>query len=435
MERVKMPWLRAILISFPFFALSLFWQAYDYAVPLMLSQHFHLKTTVYSVIMSADNIIALIFLPVFGILSDRIHCRLGRRTPVILFGTLGGVTGWFFLTRIDASAAAGNDVLVPFLAALLISVFFMSLHRSPSAALAADCFIRPQRTKANAVLNLMGALAGVLFGLAGRRLIHHRGSTLLFTDCMYFVLVIVAATTAVFLLTVRENRLVSNVQQQNLRWGLIDEKTDVTDSSPTKLTAAEKKSFVLILISVFLVYMSYNGFHTHYTNYLVTYLQQPASWTGPYLLEVSAGMLMMLPAAFFTSRLSRRKSCMIGTLLCAIGYFGTSLVTPDNVNTIYLWFLIAAVGFPLFGINFGPMVLEIGKDADTGRFMGYYYIATICAQIVTPTLASIFINHWGYGVIGFYGAAFTILACFMLIPVRHGDVRPSFLHAIDDSVS
>jgi len=435
MERANMPWMRAILISLPFFALSLFWQAYDYTVPLMLSQHFHLKTTAYSIIMSADNIIALIFLPVFGILSDRIHCRLGRRTPVILLGTLGGIIGWLFLTKIDALAAAGHEVFLPYLAALLVSVFFMSLHRSPSAALAADCFIRPQRTKANAVLNLTGALAGVLFGLAGRRLIHHPGAALLFTDCMYFVLVIIAAATVAFFLTVREATLVAKVQQQNLYYGLIDEKTDTTDSSPTKLSATEKKSFWLILTAVFLVYMSYNGFHTHYTNYLVTYLQQPASWTGPYLLEVSAGMLMMIPAAFLTSHLGRRKCCIIGTLLCSIGYLGTSLVTPENVNMIYLWFLIAAVGFPLFGINLGPMILEIGKDSDAGRFMGYYYIATISAQIVTPTLASIFINHFGYGVIGFYGAVFTLIACVMFFPVRHGDVRPSFLHAIDDSVS
>ena len=71
-EAMKMNWKRAILISIPFFALTLFWQAYDYIVPLMLSRHYRLGTTVYSMLMSVDNIIALIFLPLFGILSDRI---------------------------------------------------------------------------------------------------------------------------------------------------------------------------------------------------------------------------------------------------------------------------------------------------------------------------------------------------------------------------
>ena len=149
---------------------------------------------------------------------------------------------------------------------------------------------------------------------------------------MYFVLVIIAAATVVFLLAVREPSLVAKVQQQNRVFGLIDEKTDVGDPAPTKLLPEEKKSFCFILLCVFLVYMSYNGFHTHYTNFLVTHLRQPASWTGPYLLEVSVGMLMMIPAAFITSRIGRRNSCMIGTLLCAIGYFGTSRLTPENVD-------------------------------------------------------------------------------------------------------
>ena len=240
MKRTGMPWGRAVFVSLPFFALTLFWQAYDYAVPLMLSKHFHLGTSVYSMIMSADNVIALIFLPLFGILSDRIRSRLGRRTPLILLGMLGGIIGLLFMTRTDALAAAGDRRLLPFLAGLLAAVFFMSLHRSPSAALAADCFIRPQRTKANAVLNLMGALAGVLFGLAGRRMIRQEGSIPVFTGCMYFVIAVMAAATLLYLLTVRENALVAGVEKLNGQLGLIDEKTDAADLTRTKLLPAER---------------------------------------------------------------------------------------------------------------------------------------------------------------------------------------------------
>ena len=434
MKRNGMPWGRAVFVSLPFFALTLFWQAYDYAVPLMLSKHFHLGTSVYSMIMSADNVIALIFLPLFGILSDRIRSRLGRRTPLILLGMLGGIIGLLFMTRTDALAAAGDRRLLPFLAGLLAAVFFMSLHRSPSAALAADCFIRPQRTKANAVLNLMGALAGVLFGLAGRRMIRQEGSIPVFTGCMYFVIAVMAGATLLYLLTVRENGLVAGVEKLNGQLGLIDEKTDAADRTRTKLVPAERKSLILILSAVFLTYMSYNGFHTHYTNYLVSYLRQPASWTAPYLVEVVLAMLMMIPSAFVTARLGRRKSCIIGSAMCAAGYFGLTTVSPENVRTIFIWFVIAAVGFPLFGINFGPMVMELGKDSDTGRFLGYYYVAATGAQIVTPTLASLFINRWGYGVLGAYSGIFTVIALLALLPVRHGDVRPSFAHAVDDAV-
>ena len=434
-KKTRMPWGRAVFISLPFFVLTLFWQAYDYIVPLILSRHFSLGTTIYSIIMSADNVFAMIFLPLFGILSDRINSKLGRRTPLILFGTFGGVVGLFFMARIDALAVIGNIQLAPFLAALLATVFFMSLYRSPSAALVADCFIRPQRTKANAVLNLMGAFAGVLFGLAGRRLISYQGDLPVFTGCMYFVIIMMCAIMILYVIVVRENALVNEVRQQNERLGLIDEKTDSTDRSLTKLSAGERKSLWLILITVFLVYISYNGFHTHYTNYLVTRLKQPASWTGPYLVEVVLAMLMMIPAAFITTRFGRRKSCMVGSLMCAVGYFGTSLVTPEKVNTIYIWFVIAAIGFPLFGINLGPMVLELGKDIDAGRYLGYYYVAATGAQIVAPTLASLFINRWGYGVLGIFSSFFTAIAFLVLLPVRHGDVKPSLKHAIDDAIA
>ena len=431
----KMKWGRAVLISLPFFALTLFWQAYDYVVPLMLSKHYQLGTTTYSIIMSADNVIAMIFLPLFGILSDRISGKLGRRTPLILIGTLGGIIGLFLMNLEDAKAAAGNACFLPFLLFLLTSVFFMSLYRSPAAALAADCFIRPQRTMANAVLNLMGGIAGVLFGVVGHMLISEKGEVTVFSGCMIFVMSGMLIATTVYLLTVRENHFVEEVKELNHRLGLMDEKTNSDTHTLTHLDKEEKKSLLMILCSVFFIYMGYNGFHTHYTNYLVSYLQQSASWTGPYLLEVSVGMLMMIPAAFITSGLGRKKSCMVGTAACMIGYFGVSTVTPVHPGSIYLWFFIAAVGFPLFAINLGPMVLELGKDSDSGRYMGYYYAAVTGAQIVTPTLASFYINAFGYRVIGRYGALCTAVSFCMLLPVKHGDVKTSFMQAFQDSTA
>ena len=435
MKGKRINWMRAVLVSLPFFALTLFWQAYDYVVPLILSRHYRLGTTLYSVVMSIDNVIAMIFLPLFGILSDRISGRLGRRTPLILVGTAGGVAGLFLMNLEDARAVAGEARIVPFLLFLLIAVFFMSLHRSPSAALAADCFIRPQRTMANAILNLMAGIAGVLFGVVGRMLIVERGDVPLFSGCLTFVMIAMLAATAVYLAAVRENRFVDEVKRQNERLGLIDEKTDTARKTPVRLTPAERRSLLLILGSVLFIYMGYNGFHTHYTNYLVTHLKMSASWTGPYLLEVGVGMLMMIPGAFITSRLGRKKSSLVGMAACVIGYLGASTVTSAHPERLYIWFLIAAMGFPLFAINLGPMVLELGRDSDSGRYMGYYYAAVTGAQIVTPTLASLFINACGYWVIGLYGAACTAVALLCMLPVRHGDVKLSFLRAFEDSTA
>ena len=144
---------------------------------------------------------------------------------------------------------------------------------------------------------------------------------------------------------------------------------------------------------------------------------------------------MMIPSAFVTARLGRKKSCLIGMGACVVGYFGLSSVSADLPEMIYLWFLIAAIGFPLFGINLGPMVLELGKDRDSGRYMGYYYAAVTGAQIVTPTLASLFINNKGYRIIGVYSAVCTLLAFCAFLTVRHGDVKVSFQRAFDDAAT
>ena len=144
-------------------------------------------------------------------------------------------------------------------------------------------------------------------------------------------------------------------------------------------------------------------------------------------------MLMMVPAAFITAKIGRKKSTLIGIGACVVAYFGLSSVTIEFPEMIYLWFLIAAIGFPLFAINLGPMVLELGKDSDSGRYMGYYYMAVTGAQIITPTLASLFINNKGYRIIGVYSAVCTLLAFCAFLTVRHGDVRVSFQQAFDDA--
>lgn len=435
MKQPKMKWGRAILISLPFFALTMFWQAYDYIVPLMLTKHYSLSTFAYSGIMAFDNIVALIFLPLFGALSDKISGRLGRRTPLILLGTLGGLAGFFFMNYADAGAVAGQNTFGLFLVALLAAVFFMSLYRSPSAALVADCFIRPQRTKANAVLNLMGALAGVLFSILGKRMISSINGVPVFTKCIYFAILVMVVTTVIYFLLMRENKFVAHVQEQNKLLGLVDSRTDTSNKELTKLTPAEKKSLFFILGAVFMAYMGYNGYNTHYTNYLVTYLEQDASWTTPYLLRVLLAMINMIPAAAIASRIGRRKSCIIGALICIIGYGGSFFATPDSASSLYIWSIIISIGFPMVSINLGPMVLELGKDCDSGRYMGYYYVATTVAQIITPMIASLFISAISYKIIGMYAAFFFVLLVACCFFVRHGDAKPILADAVNDAVS
>lgn len=436
MKKFKMNWGRAALISLPFFSITIFWSAYDYIVPLILTRHFHISTMGYSLIMSIDNVIALIFLPVFGALSDRINGKMGRRTPLILWGTIGGIFGLVAMNLADglqlkySAVAMSTGAFIFFLIGLLIAVFSMSLFRAPATALTADCFIRPLRTKANAMLNLLGGLAGVTFALLGKALLS-KGLSLTIS----FVIVAMVISTAIFLIFFRENKTVASVQKQIKDLGIGDKKTILSDKIATKLSRPEFKSLIAILGVVTLMYMGYNAFSTHYSNYLTKYLMQDASWTTPYLARVLLVLIFTFPAAAIASKIGRKKTLFIGLIIATVSYVGLSTVTENNVNMLYVWFVVYSIGFPMVAVNAGPMVVELAKDRDTGRYMGYYYIAATIAQIITPTLASVFIETLGFGYasITYYAAAFFTLAVICSLFINHGDVKPIMNDALEQA--
>ena len=437
MTKFKMNWGRAVLISLPFFGITMFWQAYDYIVPLILVRHFHTSTLGYSIIMSLDNVAALVLLPVFGALSDKINSKMGRRTPLILWGTIGGLMGLVGMNLADSyqlsiSTTAMNPLaFVLFMFALLIAVVSMSLFRSPATALVADVFIRPLRTKANAMLNFLGGFAGVVFALIGRALLS-RGLSL----TIYFVILAMVVSTAIYLIFFRENKTLAKVQQQIKDLGIGDEKSVVGDRLVTKLSKPEFTSLIAILGVVVLMYMGYNAFSTHYSNFLTQHLMQEASWTTPFLLRVLLVLIFAFPAAAVASKIGRKKSSIIGLVILAFSFFGMSFITSNNVNMLYVWSVVFAIGFPLVSINVGPMVVELAKDRDAGRYMGYYYIAATVAQIVTPTLASVFIETlgFGFGAVTWYAMTFTIFGIICGLFIKHGDVKPMFKAAVDDAI-
>ena len=142
-------------------------------------------------------------------------------------------------------------------------------------------------------------------------------------------------------------------------------------------------------------------------------------------------MIFMVPAAIVASKIGRKKSSIIGSAIYFIGLMGCYTVTPEKANMLYIWFFIMSVGFPLVSINLGPMALEVAKDNDNGRYMGYYYIATIIVQIISPTLASFFITAFGFRVISLYAAIAVLLGFVLCFFIKHGDTKPITKDAVE----
>lgn len=450
--KTTMDYKKAILVSLPFFAITIFWQAYDTIMPQILAYHFGMNSTKLGMVMGIDNLVALIFLPLFGALSDRINSRMGRRTPLILWGTIGGAVSFILMGIADnqqlarlvaagipqklaaaTSAAARAEVIAEIstirsanlgifalmMGALLLGVFLMSLFRSPAAALAADVFIRPQRSKGNAVLNILGGLAGVAFLVLNRRLASLFGG---YFKLMALCSVIMLIALAIYMIFVRERKLVQQVEEDNKRLGLTESIDEVKGG---KLQPEVRRSMIYILAVVALVYMGYNAFSTHFAIYAIRHLKMtPASISGPLLVRVFSVLIFAIPSAMLSTRIGRKMTTRIGLVILTITVFLIYFLTPETARLLSPIFVVYGIGFAMVSVQLGPMVVELCSNADVGRYMGYYYLATTVAQIITPAFAGIFLDRYGQQTIALYTTVFMAIGFAVTFLVKHGDSKP-----------
>ncbi|MGI6039446.1 MAG: MFS transporter, partial [Eubacteriales bacterium] len=148
---------RTILVGLAFLSICSFWQLYDSIVPLILKNTFNISDTSAGAVMALDNVLALFLLPVFGMLSDRTNTRIGSRMPFIIGGTIAASVLMIILPIADR--ARNLTLFLVTLGAVLLS---MSTYRSPAVALMPDVTPKPLRSKANAIINLMGAVGGII---------------------------------------------------------------------------------------------------------------------------------------------------------------------------------------------------------------------------------------------------------------------------------
>ena len=87
-------------------------------------------------------------------------------------------------------------------------------------------------------------------------------------------------------------------------------------------------------------------------------------------------------------------------------------------------FALAGVAWATINVNSFPMVVEMCSGADVGKYTGYYYTASMAAQIATPMLSGLLMDQMGMTVLFPYAAVFVALAFVTMFCVRHGDAKP-----------
>ena len=423
---MKLNYKRTLLVGLAFLSICAFWQLYDNVVPLILKNTFDIPDDIAGVIMALDNVLALFLLPLFGKLSDRTHTRLGRRMPYILGGTLVAVVLMNLLPVADAARS-----LWLFVVALGLLLLAMGVYRSPAVALMPDVTPKPLRSKGNAIINLMGTLGGV-FTLAATGLLVTRDATGRenYSALFLAVSILMLAAVVVLLLTIRENRLAREVELQNLATQGEDAAQAQADETPStgagfsSLDPALRRSLILILCSVSLWFMGYNAVTTAFTKYVSVQWGYDIKAASQCLMVATVGAVVSyLPVGFLSSRFGRKRVIQAGVLLLA-ACFGTAALFAQFSPVLYGIFALVGAAWAMINVNSYPMVVEISKSGDVGKYTGYYYTFSMAAQIVTPIVSGWLLEHVGYYTLLPYAAVMVALSFITISLTRHGDSRP-----------
>ena len=423
---------RTVLVGLAFLSICAFWQMYDSVVPKILTETFHLNETLSGAIMAADNIFALFLLPFFGSLSDRTNTRLGKRTPYILFGTACAVVLMNLLPLLDNSFAAEPApwkqlVFVVVLGLILVA---MGTYRSPAVALMPDVTPKPLRSKANAIINLMGAVGGIIYlGVAAVMYPNSKIANLSHVDYQpLFVVVssLMVLAVVILLAAIREPKLAA----ENAAYEAAHPEENLAEdngSGREVLPKEVKRSLGFLLASICLWFVGYNGVTTWFTVYIGEVMGQGLGGASTCLMVATGGAIVSyIPIGALAGKIGRKRTIQCGicllTLCFALGYVLTH--TFDSINLVmFVVFALVGLAWAAINVNSLPMVVEMCRGSDIGKFTGYYYTFSMSAQVITPILAGTLLRNVGYWTLFPYAALFVALSFVTMCFVRHGDTK------------
>ncbi len=329
------------------------------------------------------------------------------------------------------SAYAWNKTIsnpVPFIffgLLLILTLLAMATFRSPAVALMPDVTIKPLRSQGNAVINLMGTIGGMIVLVFG--IVFGTGKsynqTMSYTAFIGAVCVLMVLALVAFIWGVREPKWVKEMEEDSVKYGIEDVETK--EGEVKKLSKGEKTSLILILLSVALWYISYNGVISKYSLYATNVLHKDYNTT--LLLAQGAAIISYIPVGYLARKIGRKKSIIAGVIMLTVAFGGaTFMSSSSSAILLNLLFALAGIGWATINVNSFPMVVELASGGNVGKFTGYYYTASMAAQIITPILSGGIMDLAGsMRPLFYYATFFSALAIVTMAFVKHGDSKPT----------
>ena len=336
----------------------------------------------------------------------------------------------------DATAKS-PATLVFFIVLLLIVLVSMAVFRSPAVALMPDVTLKPLRSKANAVINLMGSAGGILVLALGMVFATSavRNSLMSYTGYFAVIAAIMLAALVIFMLTVREKEWAYEMQQQAVALGIEEETQEQEEAAGgRKLSVDEVKSLIFLLLSIVLWFFGYNAVTSKYSVYASNILHKDYNLT--LIIAQAAAIVSYLPVGFIASKAGRKKTILAGVVMLTTAFTVAAFLNAESPTMLMnAMFALAGIAWATINVNSFPMVVEMCSGGDVGKYTGFYYTASMAAQVATPMLSGLLMDRFGMHVLFPYAAVFTTLAFVTMLFVRHGDSKPQAklgLEALDE---
>lgn len=331
--------------------------------------------------------------------------------------------------------AKNCEILVGFIAILLLLLISMATFRTPAVALMPDVTPKPLRSKANAIINLMGTIGGSL--VLGLGIILKTGKTAntFMSYTAYFCIVggIMLICLCAFMLTVNEPKLVRKMEEESLEMGIDESGNDLDakhEAGDGKLSRGEMTSLVLILASVVFWFFGYNAVTSKYSVYAGNVLN--LDYNSTLLVANIAALISYIPVGAVASKVGRKKTIIAGVIMLGTAFTVAAFLdngTPLPVMMVI--FALAGIGWATINVNSFPMVVELARGGNVGKYTGFYYTASMAAQTLTPVVSGLMMDKIGMKSLFPYAAVCVAFALITMTFVRHGDSKPEKKSALE----
>ena len=185
-----------------------------------------------------------------------------------------------------------------------------------------------------------------------------------------------------------------------------------------------KRSMFFLLASIFLWFTAYNAVTTAFSRYTkMVWKLEGGGFADCLMVATVAAIISYIPIGNLSSKIGRKKTILGGIILMSLCYFAAIFASAYH-PVINIAFAVIGVGWAAINVNSYPMIVEMSKGCNIGKFTGTYYTFSMTAQIFTPILSGFLLENVSYRSLFPYALIFSLLAFITMWQVRHGDARP-----------